>query len=145
MKNATAPATVFGNHDYARRITCVFDAATAIYELKFAPCIIASEQDAVTFFDALAARLVILAPPRDILFCLDNVELSGSAARRAYGAERARVANKFYRHSARYAGQPSTRVTVMTSGVVHRVEGAVYDTRADAVAAIMKARKTNQR
>ena len=121
MKNAASPAIVFGNHDYGRRITCVYDA--------------------VAFFDAIAARLVILAPPRDILFCLDNVDVTGSAARRAYGAERARVANKLYRHSARYAGQPGTRVTVMTSGVVHRVEGTVYDTRADAVAAIVAARK----
>src|SRR5262249_17242515 len=105
----------------------------------FTDCVIATEQDAVAFFDSVAKRLQAVPPPRDLLFCLDGVEVA-PAARPGYGRERARIARAYYRHSARYAGLRSLKVTVMTSGVAHHIEGMVYETRDQALAAIQAAR-----
>jgi hypothetical protein len=125
--------------DYARGISVNYDAELNIYDMTFSACSIMTDADAVAFFDAIAARLAALPSPRDIIFDLDGVEVA-PPARRAYGVERARVAREYYRFTARYAGRPTTKVTVMTSGVVHRIEGMVYETRQEAVQAVLQMR-----
>lgn len=126
--------------DYARNIRVTYDSDNKIYEVGFTDCSVVTEADACAFFEAIAKRLAGLPPPRDLVFCLEGVEI-GPDARPAYGRERARVARAYYRHSARYAGRSAVKVTVMTSGVVHRIEGMVYETREQAVAAIAAMRK----
>ena len=126
-------------HDYARGIRVTHDAELSHYDVSFSACSVMTDDDARSFFEDIATRLASLPTPRDIIFCLDGVEVA-PPARRAYGVERARVAREYYRFTARYAGRPTTKVTVMTSGVVHRIEGMVYETREEAVQAILQMR-----
>jgi hypothetical protein len=125
--------------DYGRGISIMQDPENGIYDMTFLACSIITDDDVRVFFRAIAERLATLPSPRDIIFCLDGVEVA-PAARRAYGVERARVAREYYRFTARYAGRSATKVTVMTSGVVHRIEGMVYETRQEAVHAILQMR-----
>lgn len=125
--------------DYGRGISVILDREKNVYDVTFSGCSVMTEEDARRFFEAIAEKLKALAPPRDIIFCLDGVDVA-SQARRAYGVERARVAREYYRFTARYAGRAATKVAVMTSGVVHRIEGMVYETRDEAFSAILQMR-----
>jgi len=126
-------------HDYVGGITITHDPKSDVYDVAFSACSIITDGDARMFFNAIAERLQALPSPRDIIFCLDGVEVA-PAARRAYGVERARIAREYYRFTARYAGRSATKVTVMTSGVVHRIDGMVYETRDEAVQAVLQMR-----
>jgi hypothetical protein len=130
--------------DFADRIKLTRDTSTDIVEVAFDPCSLQTEDDVRAFFRAMGKKIAALPAPRDLIFCLDNVEVA-SAARKAYGSERAALAKQYYRYTARYAGLASTKVTVMTSGVMHKIDGIVYETRREAVEAVQVMRREGER
>jgi hypothetical protein len=126
--------------EFADKITLTRDSANEIVEVSFDRCQLRNEDDVRAFFKAMGNKIAALPEPRDLIFCLDHVELD-SAARKAYGSERAALARRLYRFTARYAGLAATKVTVMTSGVLYQIDGMVYESRREAVEAIQAMRR----
>lgn len=130
--------------DFPDRIRLTRDTSTDIVEITFDKCVMQTEDDVRAFFRAMGAKIAALPEPRDLIFCLDNVEVVPSA-RKAYGSERAELARRLYRFTSRYAGISSTKVTVMTSGVMHKVDGIVYETRREAIEAVLAMRRAAEK
>lgn len=125
---------------FASRLKPTRDDATGIVEYRFDRIALNTPEDVEAFFSDFSMSLERQPQPLDVIVCLDSFTVA-PAAREAYGMIRAKVAKGYYRHSARYAGPPQTRIATMTSAVRYHAEGLVYETREKAIAAILEARK----
>ncbi len=124
---------------FASRLKSTRDDATEIVEYHFDRIALNTPEDVEAFFSDFTISLGQHPKPLDVIVCLDSFTVA-PAARESYGLIRAKVAKGYYRHSARYAGIPQTRIATMTSAVLYQAEGLVYDTREKAIEAILQAR-----
>lgn len=80
----------------------------------------------------------------DLLICLDGLHVH-PAASRAFGAVRAKVLSTHARHSVRYGADKWTATSVNTSRVLYGAEANIFDTRDQALAALLEQRDADDR
>lgn len=126
--------------DYSTKLRLTLAVAPWIHELRFTDCVVVTPDDADAFASALLARYETFDRLLDVVLCLDGLEVK-SGARARFGAHRADLVRKYFRYSTRYSGAPLTRVFIATSAVLQNVEGVIYPSRDEAIAALVAMRQ----
>lgn len=126
--------------DFSTKFRLTLAVAPWIHELRFSDCVVATADDADALARALQARYETFDRMLDVVLCLDGFDIK-SAARTRFGALRADLVRKYFRYSTRYSGAPLTRVFIATSGVLQNVEGVIYPSRDEAIAALVATRQ----
>lgn len=126
------------------RIEFHHDVVNDVVTAYFENCILETAEDAVRWQSEVEESLARFGRKVDLLINLDGLNVR-FAAGRAFGKARAEVLAKFAIHSFRYGGDATTRTFVSTSGMITGAEVNAYQTREDALAALLETRRREGR
>lgn len=117
-----------------------YDAAIDAVNASFTDCVLATGKDVERWEREVKARLATFGRRVDLLIDMSGLVVKATASV-AFGEARTRVLSTFAIHSFRYGADRTTRISVLTSSAIHGVDANVYESREDAVKALLDSRR----
>jgi hypothetical protein len=121
-------------------ISFTYDAANDVVESSFRDVILETDEDVLCWRREVEKRLQRYGRPVDLLIDLEGLIVKPSAAR-SFGAHRAEVLAEHTRVSFRWNGNHQTRTSIYTSSVIHGADANIYDSREEALKALLAHRE----
>jgi len=126
------------------RIEFHHDVMNDVVTAHFENCVLDSADDALRWQSEVEESLARFGRKVDLLINLDGL-IVRFAAGRAFGKARAEVLAKYSVHSFRYGGDATTRTFVNTSGMITGAEVNAYQSRDEALSALLELRRREGR
>ncbi|NUQ76718.1 MAG: hypothetical protein HUU21_24545, partial [Polyangiaceae bacterium] len=117
-------------------ISFTYDADNDIVDAAFRDVILENDDDVLCWRREVERRFQRYGRPVDLIINLDGLIVKPSAAR-TFGAHRAEVLSEHTRVSFRFNGNPQTRTSIYTSAVIHGADANIYESREDALKALL--------
>jgi hypothetical protein len=121
-------------------ISFTYDAVNDVVEATFRDVILETEEDVLCWRREVEKRFQRYGRPVDLLIDLEGLIVKPTAAR-SFGAHRAEVLAEHTRVSFRWNGNRQTRTSIYTSSVIHGADANIYDSRDDALKALLAHRE----
>jgi len=121
-------------------ISFTYDAANDVVDAAFRDVVLETDDDVVCWRREVERRFQRYGRPVDLIINLDGLIVKPSAAR-SFGAHRAEVLAEHTRVSYRFNGNPQTRTSIYTSAVIHGADANIYDSREEALKALLAHRE----
>lgn len=121
-------------------ISFTYDADHDIVDAAFRDVILENDEDILCWRREVERRFQRYGRPVDLIINLDGLIVKPSAAR-SFGAHRAEVLSEHTRVSYRFNGNPQTRTSIYTSAVIHGADANIYESRDDALKALLAHRE----
>jgi hypothetical protein len=122
-------------------ISFTYDAVNDVVDAAFRDVILENDDDVACWHREVERRFQRYGRPVDLIINLDGLIVKPSAAR-AFGAHRAEVLAEHTRVSYRFNGNPQTRTSIYTSAVIHGADANIYESREEALKALLAHRET---
>lgn len=114
----------------------VYDPVHDVVDAAFKDVILETEEDVLCWRHEVEKRFQRYGRPVDLIIDLEGLIVKPSAAR-AFGAHRAEVLAENTKISYRFNGNPQTRTSIYTSAVIHGADANVYESREEALKALI--------
>jgi hypothetical protein len=118
-----------------------YDAVHDVVDSAFRDVILETEEDVLCWRREVEKRFARFGRPVDLIIDLEGLIVKPSAAR-AFGAHRAEVLAANTRVSYRFNGNLQTRTSIYTSAVIHGADANIYESREEALRALLANRQT---
>jgi hypothetical protein len=115
------------------------DAEHDIVTMTFQDCVLSTPHDATDFMREVFVHIQRHKVPTDVLIDYAGLNVKAGAARQ-FGLERAEFARRFVRRSFRYNVDKTSRTAVYTSSVLDNAGANIFETREQALQALLAAR-----
>lgn len=122
-------------------ISFTYDPVHDLVDASFRDVILETDEDVVLWRREVEKRFQRYGRPVDLIIDLEGLIVKPSAAR-AFGAHRAEVLAENTRVSYRFNGNPQTRTSIYTSSVIHGADANIYESRDDALKALLSNRES---
>lgn len=113
-----------------------YDPANDVVDAAFRDVILETEEDVLCWRREVERRFQRYGRPVDLIIDLEGLIVKPSAAR-SFGAHRAEVLAEHTRVSYRFNGNLQTRTSIYTSAVIHGADANVYESRDEALKALI--------
>lgn len=107
----------------------------------FTDCVLTTPADVARWRREVEQELGRFGKKIDLLINLDGLVVKPGASR-SFGRERREVLAKYTIRSFRYGGDTQSRTSIFTSAVIDGAAANVYESRDQALAALLETRKT---
>jgi hypothetical protein len=122
-------------------ISFTYDAVNDIVDAAFRDVVLETDDDVLCWRREVERRFQRYGRPVDLIINLDGLIVKPTAAR-SFGAHRAEVLAENTRVSYRFNGNPQTRTSIYTSAVIHGADANIYESRDEALKALLANRET---
>ncbi len=128
----------------SRRMSFEYDPTHDLVHVQFSRCLLVNAQDVQNWKADMEEKLSIFGRKMDLLIDLDGLEVTFTAGR-LFGQARREVLERFTQRAYSFGGDDMTRMFLSTSGVLHGHPVNQYETRVQALLALLSDRDAARR
>lgn len=126
------------------RMSFEYDPQNDVVQARFIRCLLVSATDVQQWREDMEEKLSQFGRKVDLLLDLDGLEVTFTAGR-LFGQARREVLERFTQRAYCYGGDEMTRMFLSTSGVLHGNPVNQYETRVQALVALLSDRDAARR
>jgi hypothetical protein len=126
------------------RMTFEYDPQNDVVHARFVRCLLVSAMDVQHWRADMEEKLSAFGRRVDLLIDLDGLEVTFTAGR-LFGQARREVLERYTQRAFSYGGDEMTRMFLSTSGVLHGYPVNQYETRMQALMALLADRDATRR